>query len=151
MSDVHHPPEIQEQLIRDAASGPQAVVANPVCALFAVVKADGELVRGLGAASSGKTSPGPTTTRPNAPNIPGQYEVTFDRDVSNCTYIATIACGNTSGCTPGVITVVGRESNPKGVFIMTYDIEGVGSDFGFHLIIHCPYVPSINLTIDAHC
>jgi hypothetical protein len=130
MSGGNLSPETQEQVTAEAAaSESQGAVAACACTLLAVVNADGTLARGLGATSSTRIDP----------QIPGQYEVKFDRDVSNCTYTATIGLsGNMSSPTPGEITVAGRDNDPQGVFIATYDIQGVGVDLGFHLAVHCP-------------
>ena len=35
------------------------------------------------------------------------------------------------------MTVVGRASNSKGVYIETFDATGAKADLGFHLLVSC--------------
>ena len=71
----------------------------------------------------------------------GQYEVTFNKDVSGCAYEATI--GDTANATPtqGQISVSGDvdSDNTGDVFVQTFDKTGVtATDSPFHLYVSCP-------------
>jgi hypothetical protein len=95
------------------------------CTLFAVVDANGLLVRDFRAVSSQRFST-------------GQYEVVFNRNVSRCAYVATTGdSGNDTVPPPGEIAVVGRFGDANAVFITTYDSNGRPADRGFHLAVHC--------------
>src|SRR2546422_11217110 len=58
-------------------SSTSAAARSTTVTLTAVVKVDGSLARGRGAVSSSQLG------------VDGQYEVVFNRDVSNCVYVAT--------------------------------------------------------------
>jgi hypothetical protein len=93
--------------------------------LYAVVNADGSLARRNGAGSSARLGL-------------GTYEVIFSRNVRDCVYTATIGLSGASGSSnPGEITVVGRATNVKGVFVTTHDSAGADADRGFHLVVNC--------------
>jgi len=96
--------------------------------LSAVVDPTGTLVRGKHAISARKA---------DIPN--GGYEVIFDRDVRSGAYVASVGKSDAIGVSqPGEITVVGRVSDTRGVYITTHDSQGVFSDRGFHLVVVCP-------------
>lgn len=105
----------------------QLLRSGRACTLFAVVDANGRLVRGCGAVRARKV------------DLPvGAYEVIFDRKVCDCAYVATIGLpGNRGASTSGEITVVGRFNNESGVFLTTHNRAGQLADRGFHLAVHC--------------
>ena len=92
--------------------------------LFAVVKADGTLVRSFPAA-------GVTSTR--AGN--GRYTVTFPQNVSTCAWVATIGEGALVTPVAGQIAVFGNGMN---VLVDSSDSRGLLSDRAFHLVVICP-------------
>ncbi|MGH3931200.1 MAG: hypothetical protein ACRDTF_14630 [Pseudonocardiaceae bacterium] len=97
------------------------------CTLFAVVNANGTLARGCGARSSRRV-----------PGSVGTYEVIFDRNVRDCSYVGTVGLsGSSNSSPPGEITVVGRFNNVNGVFITTHNSTGQLADRGFHIAVHC--------------
>jgi len=100
-------------------------VACGAKALDAVVDSTGAFVRGAkGAASIHLTT--------------GAYEVDFDRDVSGCGFVASVAQPGSSGFpAQGTATVAGRAGNPDGVFVQTFDLTGTQADRPFHLILYC--------------
>jgi type II secretory pathway pseudopilin PulG len=96
--------------------------------LTAVVNVDGSLARGRGAVSSSQLG------------VDGQYEVVFNRDVSNCAYVASGGEATTFPPDDAVVfTVAPRDGNANAVFVQEWD--GVlGYDFyssGFHLVVVC--------------
>jgi hypothetical protein len=93
-------------------------------ALYAVVDSTGTFVRGGN--STGSTHLGA-----------GQYEVDFNRNVSNCAFVASVAQPNIGVAPQGTATVAGRFGNPLGVFVQTYDLTGTQVDRPFHLIVYC--------------
>jgi hypothetical protein len=96
--------------------------------LFAVVKKNGQLSRGLGVLSSGFDAGGP-----------GTYRVLFKRGVSKCAYVATLGKSTSSGLPPqGSIGVVGLFQHKAGVFVETVDSTGSPTNDGFHLVVTCP-------------
>jgi hypothetical protein len=97
------------------------------CTLYAAVSFSGNLVRGLGAVSS------------QAVQAPGYYFVTFDRDVSECAYVATIASFDEFLPTPGEITVTSTAPTgfPEGVFVTTHRSNGPAEPKNFFLAVHC--------------
>ncbi|SCE68850.1 hypothetical protein [Micromonospora mirobrigensis] len=91
--------------------------------LFAVVGADGTLVRGLGAASSARLAT-------------GMYQVTFDQDVTRAGYLGTLGRVDNLGVSRvGDIAVAGRTGIPNGVFVETFAEDGNRADRAFHLAV----------------
>ncbi|MET7965519.1 hypothetical protein [Micromonospora sp. NPDC005305] len=89
--------------------------------LFAVVDANGALVRGLGATSA---------TRLAA----GMYQVGFDQDVAGAAYIGTVGPAAGGLAPQGAITVAPRTGIPNAVFVETYAASG-HTDRPFHLAV----------------
>ncbi len=83
-------------------------VVCPAATRFAVVASAGALVRG---------SAGTTTSRLTE----GTYQVTFDIDVSACSWQVTVGQTGSVGSTTGVGNVAGRSGNVNGLFITTQD------------------------------
>lgn len=93
----------------------------------AMVRANGTLVAGqsLDAVSSAKDGT-------------GTYEVMFDRDVTDCTPVASIAYPGAAFLTfPGLVTVTGLENEPNGLFVVTTSNEGAAADFPFSVMVVC--------------
>jgi hypothetical protein len=66
----------------------------------------------------------------------GAYEVIFNQNVSQCTYVATPGSGGT-GTPHGHVSVEPRSLNANGVFLATATPAGADADLGFHLIVVC--------------
>ncbi len=95
---------------------------------WAVVNSSGSVVRRSGSASITATKLGT-----------GVYEVTFNKDVSGCAYVATIGDAGHVAPSPGQITVAGDVDgdNPNDVQVQTFDKTGTSADSGFHLYVSC--------------
>lgn len=92
----------------------------------AVVAADGTLVRGIGATAAMQAEGS------------GTYEVDFISDVSACAFVATVGQPGSSGAQPaGYITVVGRNGNPAGIYIVTRGLDGNVANLPFHVDVGC--------------
>jgi hypothetical protein len=91
--------------------------------LWAVVDSNGTLARKSGATDVDKTGD-------------GRYEVTFDRDVSDCAYVASIGTSTTATPAGGELGV-SQGNDPNDVFVRTRDSSGTFADRGFHLAVHC--------------
>jgi hypothetical protein len=123
-------------------AGPAGPAGTDATARWAVVEADGTLQRGSHVVSTQKLPllalATATAITPTAIGD-GAYEVIFDRDVTNCAYLATLGTGDLGIEEPrGGITVAPRFQQPNGVFVATYD-ETLGStDLPFHLAVFCP-------------
>lgn len=89
-----------------------------------VATATGSLARSQGTTSAGRIGT-------------GEYEVIFNQDVSNCTYLATLGVPTASATAPGEIAVSPRFQNVNGVFVATYNSAGAGADRSFHLVVVC--------------
>jgi hypothetical protein len=98
-----------------------------VTRLTAVIAADGSITRSQGVTSAARLGGAGT----------GSYEVIFNQNVTQCTYVATPGTG--TGPTPlGELSVAPRGGNANGVFVFTAPPSGVGSqDTPFHLIVVC--------------
>jgi hypothetical protein len=95
--------------------------------LTAVVSAKGSLRRGVGAVSAEPSGDGP-----------GTYAVVFDRDISNCVYVATVGEIDDVGSQPAAsASVVGLNGNPSGVYVATSTIKGRYKKLPFHLDVAC--------------
>jgi hypothetical protein len=70
----------------------------------------------------------------------GEYAVTFNRSVANCTWVATSGPGNASPADAVLAVVRGVKSNPNQVQVNLFtsfsDTEFIGQ--GFHLMVLCP-------------
>jgi len=98
--------------------------------LFAVVRANGELARGGGV----------TGSRADGPD--GRYDVTFDQDVSNCSYVASLGLPNNDAdvnTSPpsGEIGTARLAANPNVVRVRTRNSDGSVDRKPFHLIVVC--------------
>jgi hypothetical protein len=94
----------------------------PLKTLWAVVSANGTLVRGKGA----------EFLIPRVGSNPGHYEVVFNRNVSNCAYTATLADGfaGSTGADQDFIT--------QDEFVKVNTAGGNGlEDLPFHLVVNC--------------
>ena len=95
---------------------------------WAVVNADGTLARGRNVVSSTQVAGA------------GIYDVTFDRDVSDCAYVATVGRADDTVSGAGFPIVNRQPNNPKGVRVFIADKVGLGASFiklGFHLQVEC--------------
>ena len=91
------------------APGAKGDQGAPATRLWAVINASGTPGRGAGLTASTKLAT-------------GQYEVVFDRDVTTCSYQATMSIN------PGEIVAQPRSLVPNGVFVATYTSGGAASD-----------------------
>ena len=106
-------------------AGPQGAKGEPGAAAskrWAVVAADGTLIRGSGVA---------TVTRTAA----GSYDVSFADSVGGCAYVGTLALGETGGAT-GQIGVASAEAATT-VRVETETSTGSNADRSFHLAVLC--------------
>lgn len=91
--------------------------------LFAVVDANGSLIRGFGTISA---------TRLGV----GTYQVVFSHDLTRSAYLGTLGLpGSVGGSPSGEIAVVGRAGVPNGVFVQTFTSAGAPADRAFHLAV----------------
>lgn len=65
----------------------------------------------------------------------GTFEVIFDRNVTQCAYIASLA---SAGHQSDQIGVAARGRNPNGVFVKTTTYAGDPFGLGFYLALKCP-------------
>jgi hypothetical protein len=86
--------------------------------VWAVINTSGTTGRGSGVTGSAKTGT-------------GQYEVIFNRDVTTCSYQATMSIS------PGEVIAQPLSAVPNGVFVGTYTSAGAASDRAFHLAVLC--------------
>jgi hypothetical protein len=99
--------------------------APPNFPMSAVINADGSIARGNHTVSALNLST-------------GSYEVVFDRDVTSCTYTATIGdSGTFTSPAAGFVSVVGRAGNANGIFLNTRDAAGTATNRGFHVNVTC--------------
>lgn len=92
--------------------------------MFAVVDEAGAVQRAKGVAAATRLGM-------------GQYEVLFDEpDVTSCAYLAGLGDA-ASGVAVGEVSAVWRAGMVNGVFVRTYDTDGVTADRPFHLIVVC--------------
>ena len=109
---------------QSTAEGAQST-AEDATPLAAVVAADGSVVRGSGVTSTNAKLGGN-----------GLYTVEFDRNLSDCVWVAQIGNGD------GTPTIYGEMStflagSPNGIFVQTASSAGVLADRPFHLLVHC--------------
>jgi hypothetical protein len=92
----------------------------------AVVAADATLVRGSVGASSALYS-----------SSAYYYKVLFPTSVRDCAYVATMGTTGAGSALPGFATTAQLGSDPKGVFVATYNAAGTLTAESFHLIVVC--------------
>jgi len=92
--------------------------------LWAVVGADGALVRKNGAASATKLGT-------------GDYEVAFGGDVTACVYNATLGSADAADPPAGEVGVAHRAGNANAVRVVTRASDGTAADLPFHLTVNC--------------
>lgn len=104
--------------------------AGEAVSRFAVVDANGTLVRGSGVASAQLLAGVPD----------GRYAVVFDDDISDCASVATVGRpGVNVGPPIGFAMVANWQDNPtNGVIVFVKDQDGAGAERGFHLMVVCP-------------
>ena len=106
-------------------AGPQGPQGEPGAAAskrWAVVAADGTLIRGSGVAAVARTAA-------------GSYDVSFTDGVGGCAYVGTLALGETAGAT-GQIGVGSAEAATT-VRVETETSTGSNADRSFHLAVLC--------------
>jgi hypothetical protein len=96
---------------------------------WAVVKGNGDLIRGKGVASSIRLGK-------------GGYEVLFARRVDQCAYEGTLAIFGAGALPEGHIGLSPRSNKLNGVFVATWDSAGTLWNNYFHLFISCPPITS---------
>lgn len=109
--------------------GQQGPAGADATALWAVVDDDATLVRGSGVVHTARTafsSPGE-----------GSYQVTFDQDVSECAYQATIGSPTPGGVMVAPLLHVIVGPIPEGVAVSTSTPTGTSADRAFHLAVFC--------------
>jgi hypothetical protein len=99
-------------------SGAKGDKGEPATRLWAVINVSGTTGRGSGVTGSAKVGT-------------GQYEVVFNRDVTTCSYQATMSV------TQGEVIAQPRSLVPNGVFVGTYTSAGAAADKAFHLAVFC--------------
>jgi hypothetical protein len=106
--------------------GPKGDKGDPATSLWAVVTGNGSLVRSSGATASSRV-----------PGFVGTYRVTFNQNVTACSYLATI--GNPGAGNPphGTIVTALRTGTTNAVFVETKDVAGNLVDRNFHLAVFC--------------
>src|ERR1019366_5698862 len=69
---------------------------------------------------------------------PGRFEVSFNADVSACSYTASIGDPeNALVYNPGLVFTAGGHLSSKGVYVETKNLGGGLSDYPFHLSVNC--------------
>src|SRR5262249_22238128 len=123
-------PPRRRSLHRLALGATAALLALPApahaAAGWAVVDADGALLRGSHAIQSDRLSA-------------GSYRIRFDFDVQLCAYNANVGLGLPSaGNVPSMVAVSGSDTFPlDGVAVQTKDATGATVDLPFNLVVSC--------------
>jgi hypothetical protein len=106
--------------------------ASPACDTWAVVGTTGTVAR---SGCSGTSAPG---------DDDGSDYVVFPKNVSHCSYQATIgSSGSVGGAAPGYVSVIRGDGNVHGVvFVDTFNSSGVATPEGFHLSVTCAHAKS---------
>jgi len=109
------------------STGAQGAPGLPATSLWAVVNATGSVQNGSGVTSA-------------ASEGVGAYQVIFDKDVRNCSYIATLGIPGSEGGgdqPAGYATTAARDSSVDGVWVNTFDGSGTLTDEPFNLAVYC--------------
>jgi len=93
---------------------------------FAVIAANGTLARGS-----------KSVVKSDRLDI-GQYDIIFNRDVTDCEINATLGSFQVGPIFLGFIGVASEFKNPDGVFVLITDEKGAFLDAPFHVSVICP-------------
>jgi hypothetical protein len=110
-------------------TGPTGPAGADATAYWAVVDDTGSLARG-----SHVNSTTHVTT--------GEYVVTFDTNISSCSYVAQVGDTGTATGAPGLTRPRRSSSSSSAVVVETFRITSNGTpvndDYPFHLAVFCP-------------
>lgn len=67
----------------------------------------------------------------------GEFEVIFPSAVNACAFVATIGDDLADVPAAGLVNVTQRATNHNGVFVQTFNPNGVRANHPFHLIVQC--------------
>lgn len=117
---------------KEGKEGKEGKAGTSATALWAVVGSSGSLARGSGTVESKEL-----TT--------GEYEVVFNRDVSQCAYEATLGDISDGSAPAGEVGVATRDEGifpffkikPTAIYIQTYNSSGTTTAEPFHLAVFC--------------
>jgi hypothetical protein len=121
-----------DKLVDDAVTTDK-LASPPLFATVAPADTNPQIVRGQGAVE--------VTRRPAA----GSFVVTFDRNVQNCTWLATYGQPDDTFVDAKFATVRGRDpvTQPNAVGVVIRDFNGTSVDgAGFHVAALCPEPPA---------
>jgi hypothetical protein len=105
-------------LLATATTGDQAS-AMGLATYTAAIRNDGFTNYGSGIASSVRIGL-------------GTYEVTFNRAVQQCVYMAT-----TRGNQPGLVSTINKGGTPDAIVVRTFTHAGAKADLSFYLMVYC--------------
>jgi hypothetical protein len=94
--------------------------------LWAVVNSDGTLARGAGVVGVEKLA-----------GAAGRYAITFDRNVTECAYVAVPGQPTGGSVFARQATTAPRDGEPNAAFVRIEDNAGASADSSFHLIVSC--------------
>ena len=97
--------------------------AGAATALWAVVDSAGALARNKGVASAQRLGL-------------GDYLVTFNQDITGCSYVASVG-GPTTSNVPGEVSPAQRTGVAAAVEVETYTSAGASADRSFYLAVFC--------------
>ena len=104
-------------------AGPKGDKGDSASGLWAVVDSAGALSRNKGVASASRLGL-------------GDYLVTFNTDVTGCSYLASLG-GPTTTNTPGEISPAQRTGVATAVEVKTYTSAGAAADRAFYVVVFC--------------
>jgi hypothetical protein len=120
------PPGFQGARGPTGATGPAGEPGPPGSVLWAVVRQDGTLARGVGVVSTSELTP-----------LTGsEYEVVFNRNVSQCAYVATVGSSAKSPPRIGAANVASAAGNENAVLVLTSGKVQENPE-PFHLAVFC--------------
>lgn len=113
---------VQENQVADGAISNNKL-ANPIYS--AVVDAQGNLVRNRGATDSTRLAQ-------------GLYEVGFERDLSQCTWLSQVSSPNAVPVASGEVSASLRNANQTDkLLLIVNNSAGVVADRPFHVLVYC--------------
>ena len=98
-----------------------------VATLSAAVTAEGRFVRSRG-------TDGDVSTHSIASGV---YKVDFNRDLSACYVVGTIATTRGNAASGEIATEIGSGADVRSVWVRTGESNGAAADLPFHLIVSC--------------
>lgn len=120
-------PALAEKNLNTSRGGPSSQAAPGdlgMAIMSAAINSDGTIARGEGVVSAANLGT-------------GFYEVSFGRDITNCTYQISPGESVIGSATPRLVGITRRSGDNNGVFVTIKDAANAAIDNPFFVLVYC--------------